>query len=171
MLLAHILHNVVGKLITSRTDTLLRGNTSIRYYSHLGSTPTYIHNHIPLRRKDIHSDTNSRSHWLEKHVHITSSGMLARVVYGTYLHLGTPGRDTYHHTERGGKESMRLLIQHLDHTAYHLLGSIKICDYAVSQGTNGTDVSVCFLVHFTRFVPNGKHLIGAEIESDNRGLV
>ena len=103
MLLTHVLHNVVGKLIAGRTDTLLRGNTAVRYYSHFGGTSTYIHNHIPLRRKDIHSDTNSRSHWLEKHVHITPSGMFARVVYGTYLHLGTPGGDTHHHTERRGK--------------------------------------------------------------------
>ena len=66
---------------------------------------------------------------------------------------------------------MRLLVYLLDHTSDHLLGRIKVCDYAISQGTHGADILVPLLVNLSSLQPHGDDFIVAPIESYNTRLV
>ena len=77
MLLAHVLHDVVGELVASYTYRLLRGDTTERDDSYLGRTTTYVDYHVALRSKDIYADTDSGSHRLVEHVDVTTASVLA----------------------------------------------------------------------------------------------
>ena len=62
-------------------------------------------------------------------------------------------------------------MDHLDESTHHLLASSKVCDNAIAQRTDSTDVVMSLLVHHLRLFAHGNHLVGAAVEGYNRRFV
>ena len=89
VLLAEILLDIVGKLVSGSLDALLLHNTSEGNDSYLGSTTSDIYDHVTFRSLDIESDTEGSSHRLVDKINIPSACMLGRVTHGPDLDFGT----------------------------------------------------------------------------------
>ena len=59
----------------------------------------------------------------------------------------------------------------LDHAANHVLGSVKVGDNTVAQGTHGADTLVHLAVHLAGTLTHCNGLVGLGIEGHDRGLV
>jgi hypothetical protein len=93
-----------------------------------------------------------------------------RVPHGTDLDLGASRGDTYDHP-KAGHEKLVLGIDHFDHPAHHLLGSVKIRDHSVTQGPDGFYVFVCLSLHHTGGLSNSQRFSRVLVNGDYGRLV
>ena len=143
---AHVVHDVVGKVVAGHLYTFVRDDASERNHGNLRSTSAYIHNHIALRREHVDTDTEGGSHRLINHVDVASAGMFARVAHGADLDLGRARGDADHHAERGG-EPAAFRAYHLHHAADHLLGGVEVGDHSVAERTDRADAGRLLAFH------------------------
>ena len=104
VLLTHIVHDVGRKYITRNIYRLRAYDTAQRDTGYLGGTATYVDNHITLGSLYIYTCTESSSHRLVNHRHLTTSGMLGRVTHGANFDICRTRRDADNHLERRREE-------------------------------------------------------------------
>ena len=170
MLTAHIFLNIGSKIIPGNTNRVIRNDTAQRYYSNFRRATTYINNHVPFGCLDIDTDTDSSCHRLKYQINVPATRMFGRVTNGTQLNLRTTGRDTNHHTQRGGKQ-MSTGVDLLNKSAHHLLASIEVGNYTVTQRTDCAYIFVGFFMHQLCLFTHGNHLICTTIQSYHRRFV
>ena len=146
VLFAHIFFNVGSEVVTSDTDGLVVDDTTQGDNGDFGSTATDVDNHIARRFKHVDADTDGSGHRLVNQTHLFGTGLLSRVLDGTFFHLGDTRRDTDDHLQAGREDGV-LEINHLDHLTHHVLCGLEVGNDAVAQGTDGFDVVVSLAVH------------------------
>src|SRR5690606_27919926 len=97
VLRTHIIYNVICEDIPGNFNRLVTHNSSKSNNRDLGSTSTYIHDHISFWLHNINSNSNSSSHWLVDQIHFFAIHPFCTLFYRTHFHLGNSRWDTYHH--------------------------------------------------------------------------
>src|SRR5690606_5097599 len=131
VLAAHVIKDVFGEGVARYSNRLICDDAGKGNQGDLGSTTSDIHDHRSHWLFDVNSDTYGSSDRFIDHVDFLCSSMLGRVSYGSFFHLGDSRGDTDYHAVRLGKHSLFLPRDHLDQSADHLLGSVKVSNHTV----------------------------------------